>query len=106
MAHAERTHQRTQQQRTHHLTFNTDGRPHPLENALVALTLALGLIAVVTCGFRGLHALASWTGVAGILAGGYGQLISVTTAERFALIIGLGMAGFGFYLGMAHGGFV
>jgi hypothetical protein len=66
----------------------------------------LGLVAVVTCGFRSLHVLASWTGVAGVITGGYGQLISATTAERVALIIGLGMAGFGFYLGMAHGGFV
>jgi len=44
--------------------------------------------------------------LAGILTGGYGQFISVTTAERYALIIGLGMSGLGFYLGMAFGGFV
>jgi hypothetical protein len=99
--HAERT-----PQRTHHLTFNTDGRPHPLENTLVAVTFVLGLAAVVTCGFRSLHIVAAWTGVAGILTGGYGQFISATTAERFALIISLGMAALGFYIGMMHGGFV
>jgi hypothetical protein len=92
--HAERT----------HLTFNTDGRPHPLENTLVAVTVVLGGIAIVSSIFDSLHLLSSWTGLVGILTGGYGQFISATTAERFALIIGLGMAGVGFYLGVAHGG--
>ncbi|WNI16591.1 hypothetical protein [Actinacidiphila sp. ITFR-21] len=91
--------------RTHHLTFNTDGRPHPLENTLLAVTFVLGVAAVATAGFHGLHAVSTWTGLAGILTGGWGQYISVTTAERYALIIGLGMSGLGFYLGMAHGGF-
>ncbi|MDF9814359.1 hypothetical protein [Streptomyces sp. SPB162] len=91
--------------RTHHLTFNTDGQAHPLENTLVAVTLVLGGIAIVTSIFDQLHLLSSLTGLAGIITGGYGQFISVTTAERFALIIGLGAAAVGFYLGMAHGGF-
>jgi hypothetical protein len=91
--------------RTHRFTFNTDGRPHPLENSLLAVTVVLGIIAVATAGFNSLHVVSSATGLAGILTGGWGQYISVTTAERFALIIGLGMAALGFYLGMAHGGF-
>lgn len=91
--------------RTHHLTFNTDGQAHPLENTLVAVTLVLGGIAIVTSIFDNLHLLTSLTGLAGIITAGYGQFISVTTAERFALIIGLGAAGVGFYIGMAHGGF-
>jgi hypothetical protein len=93
-------------ERTHRLTFNTDGRRHPLENSLVAVTVVLGGIAVITSIFDSLHAVSTWTGLAGILTGGWGQYISVTTAERFALIISLGMAGLGFYLGMAHGGFL
>jgi hypothetical protein len=95
-----------QAERTHHFTFNTDGQPHPRENTFVALTLVLGTIAVITCAFESLHVLSSWTGLAGILAGGYGQFISATTAERFALIIGLGMAALGFYISMANGGLV
>ncbi|MEC3995632.1 hypothetical protein VSR01_19730 [Actinacidiphila sp. DG2A-62] len=90
--------------RTHRLTFNTDGRPHPLENSFVAVTAVLGLIAVITCAFHSLHVLTTWTGLAGLLTGAYGQFISATTAERYVLIVSLGMAGLGFYLGMAHGG--
>jgi hypothetical protein len=93
-------------ERTHRLTFNTDGRPHPMENTLVAVTVVLAVVAVITSAFDSLHVVSTWTGLGGILTGGWGQYISVTTAERFALIISLGMAGLGFYLGMAHGGFV
>jgi hypothetical protein len=94
-----------QAERTRHFTFNTDGRPHPLENTLVAITAALGIVAVITSAFQNLHAVSSLTGLAGILTGAYGQFISATTAERFVLIISLGMAGLGFYIGVAHGGF-
>ncbi|MFD5326177.1 hypothetical protein [Streptomyces sp. NPDC127092] len=87
-----------------HSLFATDGKPHPLQDTLVAVTLVLGLLSFVTGFFDNLHLLASWTGLVGILSGGYGQFISATTRERFLLIIGLGLAGVGFYLGMAHGG--
>ncbi|MFF5974995.1 hypothetical protein ACFY7C_26160 [Streptomyces sp. NPDC012769] len=87
-----------------HSLFATDGKPHPLQDTLVAVTLVLGVLSFVTAQFHHLHVLSSWTGLIGILAGGYGQFISATTRERFLLIIGLGAAGVGFYLGMAHGG--
>ncbi|MFF0435061.1 hypothetical protein ACFYU9_22845 [Streptomyces sp. NPDC004327] len=87
-----------------HSLFATDGKPHPLQDTLMAVTLVLGLVSFVTGFFDNLHLLASWTGLIGILTGAYGQFISVTTRERFALIVGLGAAGVGFYLGMAHGG--
>lgn len=90
--------------RTHRLTFNTDGRPHPLVNSLAVVTLVLGAIAVVSSAFASLHLLSSWTGLVGIATGGWGQFISATTTERFALVIGLGMAAVGFYIGVAHGG--
>jgi hypothetical protein len=89
----------------HRLTFNTDGRRHPLENSLVVVTLVLGVAAVVTAGFHHLHLTSSTTGILGIATGAWGQYISATTAERFAFIIGLGMSGLGFFLGVAHGGF-
>ncbi|MDX3215438.1 hypothetical protein PV318_07870 [Streptomyces sp. ME02-6991-2B] len=85
-------------------TLNTDGRPHPVENALAVVTVVLGLISVIAAFWSGLHLLSSWAGLVGILVGAFGQYRSATTAERFLFIIGMGLAAVGFYLGMAHGG--
>ncbi|MGW1223782.1 hypothetical protein [Streptomyces sp. NPDC001478] len=84
--------------------FATDGRPHPLQNALVAVTVVLGVLAFVTAMFHSLHLLSSWAGLVGILTGAYGIYISATTRERFPLFLGTGAAAIGFFLGMAHGG--
>ncbi|MDQ3403653.1 MAG: hypothetical protein M3548_09695 [Actinomycetota bacterium] len=90
--------------RHHGFTLNTDGRAHPVENALAAVTVVLGALAFITAMFHDLHLISSWAGLAGILTGAYGQFISVTTSERFLLVVGLGAAAVGFFLGMAHGG--
>jgi hypothetical protein len=82
----------------------TDHKPHPLQDTLLAVTLVLGATAFITAMFHNLHLLSSWTGLVGILTGAAGQFVSVTTRERFGLIVGLGAAGVGFLLGMAHGG--
>ncbi|MFH8976513.1 hypothetical protein [Streptomyces sp. NPDC017890] len=82
----------------------TDGKPHPLQDTLLAVTLVLGILALATANFRGLHVLTSWAGLLGVLAGGYGQLISETTRERFGLVVGLGAAALGLYFGIYHGG--
>lgn len=88
-----------------HGLFATDGKPHPLQDTLLAVTLVLGITSFVTALVDDdLHLLSSWTGLVGILIGAYGQWISVTTRERFGLILGLGAAAVGFFLGMAHGG--
>jgi hypothetical protein len=84
--------------------FATDGKPHPLQDALLAVTLVLGITSFITAMFHSLHLLSSWTGLLGIATGAYGQWVSVTTRERFGLILGLGAAGIGFFLGMANGG--
>ncbi|MEU9149268.1 hypothetical protein AB0D59_01615 [Streptomyces sp. NPDC048417] len=84
--------------------FATDGKTHPLQDSLMAVTLALGLIAFITSFFHSLHLLSSWAGLIGIFTGLYGQWVSITTRERFGLILGLGAAGIGFFIGMAHGG--
>ncbi|MFF3345776.1 hypothetical protein [Streptomyces sp. NPDC002779] len=84
--------------------FATDGKPHPLQDALLAVTLVLGLTSFVSAMFHDLHLLSSWTGLLGIATGAYGQWVSETTRERFGLIVGLGAASIGFFLGMAHGG--
>ncbi|MEU9333057.1 hypothetical protein AB0D49_07810 [Streptomyces sp. NPDC048290] len=84
--------------------FATDGKSHPLQDTLLAVTLTLGVLSFVTAQFHSLHLISSWTGLIGIMTGAYGQWVSVTTRERFGLILGLGLSGFGFFLGMAHGG--
>lgn len=89
--------------------LNTDGRPHPLVNGLASVAAVCGLVAIATAAvtqldWADLHLIASWTGMAGVVAGVWGQFISVTRAERFVLVIGLGLAAVGLYLGMAFGG--
>ncbi|MDQ0795208.1 hypothetical protein [Streptomyces sp. B1I3] len=84
--------------------FATDGRPHPLQELLMAVTGVLGVLAFVTAMFHNLHLISSWAGLIGILTGAYGQYISRTTWQRFGLIMGLGSSAVGFLLGMAHGG--
>lgn len=82
----------------------TDDRSHPVQDALLAVTLLLGVVSFVTAMFHSLHLISSWTGLVGILTGAYGQWISETTRQRFGLILGLGASAIGFFLGMAHGG--
>ncbi|MER7109096.1 hypothetical protein [Streptomyces sp. NPDC000229] len=84
--------------------FATDGKPHPLPDTLMAVTLVLGAVAFITAQFHSLHLISSWAGLIGIVTGAYGQYISETTRERTLLIIGMGASAIGFGLGMAHGG--
>jgi hypothetical protein len=86
--------------------LNTDGRAHPRENLFAVAALVLGLVAIITANWPGLHLFSSWFGLVGIVTAAWGQFISATTAERFLTIIGLGTAAVGFYLGLAHGGLI
>ncbi|MGW4896765.1 hypothetical protein ACWEQL_31580 [Kitasatospora sp. NPDC004240] len=86
------------------LTLNTDGHRHPRENTLVAVAAVLGIVSFTTAFFHNLHLLTSWTGLFGIVAGLWGQFVSVTTAERFVLVVSLGASALAFYLGVARGG--
>jgi hypothetical protein len=88
----------------HGSLFATDHKPHPKVNALLGVTLVLGVLALVTAGFHNLHLITSWAGLVGIVTGGVGQYISATTRERFGLIVGIGACALGFFLGMSHGG--
>ncbi|MEU3896019.1 MULTISPECIES: hypothetical protein [unclassified Streptomyces] len=83
----------------------TDGKPHPLQDTLLAVGLVLAVLALATAYFRGLHVLTSWAGLLGVLTAGYGQLISVTTRERFGLVLALGGSALGLFFGISHGGF-
>jgi hypothetical protein len=88
--------------RSHSGLLATDGKPHPLQDALLAVTAILGLISLVTAAFPALHLLTVCTGLIGVLTGGYGQFISETTRERFGLVLGLGASAIGLFLGLAH----
>ena len=93
------------------LTLNTDGRRHPLENALAVFTLAAGLVAIIA-GFlanqHGMgawaHVTATWLGLASLVIGLYGQLVSATREERMIIVAGLVAAFVGVALGLANGG--
>ncbi len=96
------------------VSLNSDGRPHPVVNALTIFVLVIGLASFVlglvirnVPGASGLGwAIASaGSGLAAILVGLYTQMISATREQR-VLIVGGIIAGFvGFALGIAHGGF-
>ncbi|GAA1076513.1 hypothetical protein GCM10009665_79850 [Kitasatospora nipponensis] len=90
--------------RTPPFTLNTDGHRHPRENTLVGIAAVPALLAFTTAFFHNLHLISSWSGLFGVLTALWGQFVSVTTAERFALMVSLVMAAVGFYLGVAHGG--
>ena len=88
-----------------HVTLNSDGQRHPLENGLTVFTLIVGIVAFATGWVVSLHVVATATGTAGLAVGLYAQLISATRAERMVIVTGL-VAGFvGIALGLAHGGF-
>lgn len=92
--------------KTPKLTLNSDGRRHPLENALTLTALGLGLVALV-CGLvTPAHAAASWAGVLGFPIGLYAQYVSATTAERSVNIVAIIMSFVGAALGIYHGGFL
>jgi len=87
-----------------HLTLNTDGRAHPRENTLLAVTVALAVVALIAAPMRGWHLLASWTGLGGMVTGLYAQLISKTTAERCVIVTAIVASGIALAVGLNHGG--
>jgi hypothetical protein len=88
------------------LTLNTDGRPHPVENALSVAALICGLVAFAATFFPAAHMISSWVGTLGFGIGLYSQYVSATTPQRTLNIIGLVASFVGAALGIAHGGFL
>jgi hypothetical protein len=87
------------------ITMNSDGRRHPLENGLTAVTLAAGVVAFAAGWVVSQHMLATSLGLAALVVGLYAQMISATRPERVIIVTGLVAAFVGFSLGLAHGGF-
>jgi hypothetical protein len=95
----------TRARTTTHVTLNTDGKPHPLENGLAIFTLLAGLVTFALGFVVRLHVLVSVLGLVTLLVGLYAQMISATRAERMIIVTGLIAAFVGFALGLGHGGF-
>lgn len=100
-------------QRASHLTLNSDGRSHPLENILAVSVLAAGLASFVlglivrndTAAGSAMAIAAAATGLYSLVVGLYAQMVSATREERVVIVAGI-IAGFvGLALGLAHGGF-
>ena len=89
-----------------HVTLNSDGQRHPLENSLAVFTLVAGLIVFAVGWVVRLHAFATVLGIVTLLVGLYAQLISATREERMIIVTGLVAAFVGGALGLAHGGFI
>lgn len=88
-----------------HLTLNSDGQRHPLENSLAVFTLITGLVVFTVGWVVRLHVLASVLGIVSLLVGLYAQMIYATREERMIIVTGLVAAFVGTALGFAHGGF-
>ena len=88
----------------HHLTLNTDGRPHPVANTLAVLAACLAVVSAVSAWYPSTHMIGSWTGLAGLLIGLWSQMVSATTAERFINVSAMIVSGVGLLFGLAHGG--
>jgi uncharacterized membrane protein YqgA involved in biofilm formation len=93
--------------------LNTDGQPHPAENATaIAVLLAglasfvLGLIIRNSHTGPAVHIIATVLGLFSLLVGLYIQMVSSTRNQRVVIVTGI-IAGFvGLAIGLSKGGFV
>jgi len=93
--------------------LNSDGRSHPVENALTVFTLIIGLVSfvlgmIVRNAHTGtaVHITATATGLIACLVGLYVQMISSTREQRILIVTGI-IAGFvGLAIGLSRGGFI
>jgi uncharacterized membrane protein len=94
--------------------LNSDGRPHPVENASAIAILLVGLVSFVIgiivvrnapSAGPAWHVIATITGLVSMLVGLYAQMVSSTREQRILIVAGI-IAGFvGAAIGLAHGGF-
>jgi hypothetical protein len=88
-----------------HVTLNSDGRPHPLLNALTWITFVFGLVSFALGFVVRAHLAACVLGLIALGIGLYAQMMSETREERMLIVTGLVAAFVGAGLGFAHGGF-
>ena len=87
------------------LTLNSDGEPHPVENALTIFTFAGGLVAFAIGFVVSLHAIGTVLGLVVFLVGLYAQMVSNTREQRVLIMAGMIASFVGLGLSIAHGGF-
>ena len=93
------------QPHTPHITLNSDGKTHPLENTLAMVTFVAGVAAFALGFVVAAHLPAVVLGLVALFVGLYVQLISATREERVIIMAGVVAAFVGAGLGFAHGGF-
>lgn len=96
-----------------HVSLNSDGRPHPLLNALSVFILLIGIVSFVlglvirnvpSADNLGMAIATAVTGLISMVVGLCAQMFSATREERVLIVTGM-IAGFvGLALGLAHGG--
>jgi ammonia channel protein AmtB len=102
----------TRQNTQRHNILNSDGQPHPVQNALTLFTLVVGLVSfALGMIVRNAHTSAAVivittaTGLAACLVGLYVQMISSTREQRILIVAGI-IAGFvGLAIALGQGGF-
>jgi ammonia channel protein AmtB len=95
-----------------HNILNSDGQPHPVQNALTLFTLVVGLVSfALGMIVRNAHTSAAVivittaTGLAACLVGLYVQMVSSTREQRILIVTGI-IAGFvGLAIALGQGGF-
>lgn len=95
------------------LTLNSDGRSHPVLNAMSIFILLIGLVSFVlgivirnvSHPGLGLAVPTGVTGLVSLLGGLYAQMMSATREQRVLIVTGM-IAGFvGLAMGLANGAF-
>jgi hypothetical protein len=79
--------------------------PHvSTDRLLAALSLGLGLVAILMTAFEEWDA-ALWIGLATLLIGGWAQMVSETTRERFESVFAVTLGGLALWIGLNSGGY-
>jgi hypothetical protein len=86
------------------LTLNSDGRRHPVENALTVFVFVAGLVAFAIGFIVRAHAAGTALGIVVFVVGLYAQLVSNTREQRIFIVAGIIAAFVGMGLSIAHGG--
>jgi hypothetical protein len=86
------------------LTLNSDGRRHPVENALTAFTFVAGIVAFALGFVVRAHVVGTVLGIVAFLVGLYSQMVSNTREQRVLIMTGIVASFVALGLSIAHGG--